>query len=193
MQAGLPHRTGCHPLIIHLAPKASTDQLSLRSASQNRTKAARRQSTQRQCHCNVPLCPSREHVHNMASPRSSHHCSMSNHTSMRTTRFAGATTSCDVPSRTIRTSKAENTFTSCPSGLDRPSSELSMSSCWWPHHWWLNNLSSRGSRNPCCRAVADADEPSGRAINGFVTFTQRSTRAAAGDGPPTSRTRRFGR
>jgi len=31
MQAGLPHRTGCHPLIIHLVPKSSTwsDQLSL--------------------------------------------------------------------------------------------------------------------------------------------------------------------
>ena len=72
MQAGLPHRTGCRPLIIHLAPKASTDQLSLRSATQNRTKAARRQSTQCQCPCNVPLRPSREHVHNMASPRSSH-------------------------------------------------------------------------------------------------------------------------
>ena len=71
MQAGLPHRTGCRPLIIHLAPKASTDQLSLRSATQNRTKAARRQSTQCQCPCNVPLCPSREHVHSMASPRSS--------------------------------------------------------------------------------------------------------------------------
>ena len=141
----LPHRTRCHPLIIHLAPKASTDQLSLRSATQNRTKAARRQSTQCQCPCNMPLCPSREHVHNMASPRSSHHCSMSNHTSMRTTRFAGATTSCDVSSQTIRTSKAENTFTSCPSGLDRPSSKLSMSSCWWPHDWLLNNLSSSGS------------------------------------------------
>ena len=44
-------------------------------------------------------------------------------------RSAGATTNCDVSSRTIRTSKAENTFTSsCPSGLDRPSSKLSMSS-----------------------------------------------------------------
>ena len=42
MQAGLPHRTGCRPLIIHLAPNASTGQLSLRPATQNRTKAARR-------------------------------------------------------------------------------------------------------------------------------------------------------
>ena len=130
---------------FHLAPKASTDRLSIRSATQNRTKAARRQSTQCQCPCNVPLCPSREHVHNMASPRSSHHCSMPNDTSMRMVRFAGATTNCEVSSRTIRTSKAENTFTSCPSGLDRPSSKLSMSSCWWPHDWWLNNLSSSGS------------------------------------------------
>ena len=40
MQAGLPHRTRCRPLIIHLAPKASTDQLSPRPATQNRTKAA---------------------------------------------------------------------------------------------------------------------------------------------------------
>ena len=29
-------------------------------------------------------------------------------------------------------------------------------------------------------------------MNEFVTFTHRSTRAAAGDGPPTSRTRCFG-
>ena len=42
---------------------------------------------------------------------------MSNGTSMLTTHCAGATTSCDVSSRTIRTSKAENTFTSCPSDL----------------------------------------------------------------------------
>ena len=90
MQASLPHRTGCRPLIIHLAPNASADQLSLRSATQNRTKASRRQSTQCQCPCNVPPCPSREHVHNMASPRSSHHGSMSNDTSMLAMRFAGA-------------------------------------------------------------------------------------------------------
>ena len=50
---------------------------------------------------------------------------MPNDTSMRMVRFAGATTNCEVSSRTIRTSKAENTFTSCPSGLDRPSSKLS--------------------------------------------------------------------
>ena len=85
----LPHRTGCHPLIIHLAPKAGTDQLSLRSATQNRTKAARRQSTQCQCPCNVPLCPSHEHVHNMASPRSSHHGSLSNDTSMLAVHLPG--------------------------------------------------------------------------------------------------------
>ena len=33
-------------------------------------------------------------------------------------RFSGAATSCDVSSRTIRTSEAENTFTSCLPGLD---------------------------------------------------------------------------
>ena len=60
-------------------------------------------------------------------------------------RSAGATTNCDVSSRTIRTSKAKNTFTSCPSGLDRPSSKLSMSSCLWPHDWLWNNMSSSGS------------------------------------------------
>ena len=39
---------------------------------------------------------------------------MSNDTSMLAMRFArGAATSCDVSSRTIRTSEAENTFTSC--------------------------------------------------------------------------------
>ena len=90
--------------------------------------------------CNVPLCPSREHVQNMAGPRSSHHSSMSNGTSMLTTHCAGATTSCDVSSRTIRTNKAENTFTSCPSGLDCPSSKQGMSSCLCGH-------------TACCRTI----------------------------------------
>ena len=40
MQAGLPHRTRCRPLMIHLAPKTSTDQLPIRPATQNRPKAA---------------------------------------------------------------------------------------------------------------------------------------------------------
>ena len=40
MQAGLPHRTRRRPLIIHLAPKTSTDQLPIRPATQNRPKAA---------------------------------------------------------------------------------------------------------------------------------------------------------
>jgi hypothetical protein len=60
-------------------------------------------------------------------------------------RVAGAATSCDVLSRTIRTSEAENTFTSCPPGLDRPSSKLSMSICVLPHDWLHNNLGSSGS------------------------------------------------
>jgi hypothetical protein len=119
MQASHPHRTGRHPLMIHLAPKASTDQLSSRPATQNRTKAARRQSTHCQCPCNVPLCPSLEHLHNTASARSSYHGSMSNDTSMLAMRVAGAATSCDVSSRTIRTSGAENTFTSCPPARSR--------------------------------------------------------------------------
>ena len=39
-----------------------------------------------------------------------------------------------VRSRTIRTSEAEDTFsTTCPPGLDRPSSKLSMSICLLPH------------------------------------------------------------
>ena len=60
MQASLApsHQTGRHSLMIYLAPKASTDQLSSRPATQNRTKAARRQSTHCQCPRNVPLCPS---------------------------------------------------------------------------------------------------------------------------------------
>ena len=43
------------------------------------------------------------------------------------------------------TSMTENTFTSCPSGLDRPSSKLSMSICLLPHDWLHNNLGSSGS------------------------------------------------
>ena len=92
----------------------------------------------------------------------------------------GAATNRDVSSRTIRTSEAEHTFTSSLPGLDRPSNKLSMSTCWWPHDWLQNNLSSSGSGNPYCRADAGADEPFGRAINESVTFTQRSTRVAAG-------------
>ena len=119
------------------AKKASTDQLSLRSATQNCTKAARRQSTQCQCPCNVPLCPSREHVHNMAmqcaivSPWLHVQCYV--HACNAFCRRRA--TSCDVSSRTIRTSEAENTFTSRLPGLDRPSNKLSMSTCLWPHDW----------------------------------------------------------
>ena len=94
-----------------------------------------------------------------------------------------ATTSCDVPSRSIRTSEAEDTFTSCQLGLDHPSSKLSMSMCRSPHDWLQNILISNGSGKPRCRADAGADEPFGRTINGFVIQTHRSTRAAAGDGP----------
>ena len=56
-----------------------------------------------------------------------------------------ATTSCDVPSRLIRTSEAEDTFTSCQLGLDHPSSKLSMSMCLLPHDWLQNILISNGS------------------------------------------------
>ena len=56
-----------------------------------------------------------------------------------------ATTSCDVPSRSIRTSGAEDTFTICQLGLDHPSSKLSMSMCLLPHDWLQNILISNGS------------------------------------------------
>ena len=56
-----------------------------------------------------------------------------------------ATRSCDVPSRSIRTSEAEDTFTSCQLGLDHPSSKLSMSMCLLPHDWLQNILISNGS------------------------------------------------
>ena len=196
MQAGLPHRTRCRPLIIHLAPKASTntDQLSLRSATQNRTKAARRQSTQCQCPCNVPLCPSREHVHNMASPRSSHHGSMSNDTSMLAMRLAGA------PRRvaTCRRGRFARARPRTPSPAACPVSITPAQQAEHVHLLVATRLvaepfeqqrqpktvmpSSRGRR----RAVRTRHQRVG------VTFTHRSTRATAGDGPATSRTRRFG-
>jgi len=175
MQASHPHRTGRHPLIIHLAPKASTDQLSSRPATQNRTKAARRQSTHCQCPCNVPLCPSLEHLHNTASARSSYHGSMSNDTSMLAMRVAGAATSCDVSSRTIRTSGAENTFTSCPPGLDRPSSKLSMSHLLVATRLVAQQFGQQRQLRPVL--PSGADEPFGHAINESVTFTHRSTHA----------------
>ena len=103
-----------------------------------------------------------------------------------------ATTSCDVPSRSIRMSEAEDTSTSCQLGLDHPSSKLSMSMCLLPHDWLKNISIGNGRRKQRCRADAGADEPFGRTINGFVTYTHRSTRAAAGDGPTASRTRRVG-
>ena len=80
-----------------------------------------------------------------ASLASSYHGSMSNDKSMLAMRVAGAATSCDVSSRTIRTSEAENTFTSCPPGLDRPSCKLSMSICLLPHDGLHNSLGSSGS------------------------------------------------
>ena len=56
-----------------------------------------------------------------------------------------ATTSREVSSRSIRTSEAEDTFTSCQLGLDHSSSKLSMSICLWPHDWLQNNLIGNGS------------------------------------------------
>ena len=94
-----------------------------------------------------------------------------------------------MPSRSICTSEAEDTFTSCQLGPDHPSSELSMSTCLWPYDWLQNTLISNGSWKPRCRAVAGAGEPFGRTINEFVIYTHHSTRAAAGDGPTASRTR----
>ena len=47
--------------------------------------------------------------------------------------FVKCSTSGDVPSQTIRMSKAEYAVTSCELGLDHPSSKLSMSICLWPH------------------------------------------------------------
>ena len=59
--------------------------------------------------------------------------------------FVDASKSCDVQSRLIRTSEAEDTFTSCQLGLDHPSSKLSMSMCLLPHDWLQNILTSNGS------------------------------------------------
>ena len=143
MQAGLPHRTRCRPLIIHLAPKASTDQLSLRSATQNRWHEGRPATIDPMP---VPLQRAAVSVRpvNMSTTWPVHDrltmaaCPMIRPCLQRM-RFSGAATSCDVSSRTIRTSEAENIFTSCPPGLDRPSSKLSMSICFLPHDWLHNN------------------------------------------------------
>jgi hypothetical protein len=76
---GLPHRTGCRPLIIHLCgpegTHSKTDQLrTLRSATQNRTKVPRPATIDpmpvppgrplAMCRC---VRPPRTYVHNMAS------------------------------------------------------------------------------------------------------------------------------
>ena len=80
----------------------------------------------------------------MASPRSSHqqHVQSYEHAD---NSFAGATTSCEVPSRSICTSEAEDTFTSCQLGLDHPISKLSMPIRLLPHDWLQNILISNGS------------------------------------------------
>ena len=59
MQAGLPHRTRCRPLIIHLAPKASTGQLSIRPPP---PRAARRPPP-------PPAAPRRLRPSRLPSPR----------------------------------------------------------------------------------------------------------------------------
>ena len=59
--------------------------------------------------------------------------------------FVKCSTSGDVPSQTIRMSKAEYAVTSCQPGLDHPSSKLSMSMCLLPHDWLQNILISNGS------------------------------------------------
>ena len=59
--------------------------------------------------------------------------------------FVKCSTSGDVPSQTIRMSKAEYTVTSCQPGLDHSSSKLSMSICLLPHDWLQNILISNGS------------------------------------------------
>ena len=74
--------------------------------------------------------------------------------------FVKCSTSGDVPSQTIRMSKAEYTVTSCQPGLDHSSSKLSMSLHLWFCGWLYNNSSSNGSWNSRCRAVADASESS---------------------------------
>ena len=93
--------------------------------------------------------------------------------------FVKRSASSDVPSQTIRMSKAEYAVTSCQPGLDHPSSKLSMSTCSWFCGWLHNNPSSNGSWNSRCRAVADASEPSQRAINESVAFTHHPTRDGA--------------
>ena len=59
--------------------------------------------------------------------------------------FMRCSTSSDVPSQTIRVSKAEYAVTSCQLGLGHPSSKLSMSMCLLPHDWLQNILISNGS------------------------------------------------
>ena len=70
-------------------------------------------------------------------------------------------------------SEAKDTFNSCQPGLDHPSSKLSISICLWSRDV-MHNLSGNGSWNSRCRAVADAAEPSRRAINESAAFTHRS-------------------
>ena len=71
MQAGLPHRTFCRPLIIHLAPKAGTDQQSLRVAPRSRVRGRRRSGppgrATRRGAAIVPQCP-QSHVASAISP-----------------------------------------------------------------------------------------------------------------------------
>ena len=65
-----------------------------------------------------------------------------------------------MPSRSIRTSEAEDTFTSCQLGLDHPSSKLSMSMCLLPHDWLQTFRSATAAENRTARqSLAPASRP----------------------------------
>ena len=168
----------------------STDQLSLRPTTQNRTRPPRRrQSTQCQCPCNVPLRPSREHVHNMAGPRSSHHGSMSNDTSMLAMRLSGAPRRVATCGRgRFARARPRTHLHQVPARSRSPQQQAEHAHLFvatrlvaeqFEQQRAAENRNAERSRAPTSRS----DAPSRRS----VTFTQRSTRAAAGVGPTTSR------
>ena len=101
-----PHRTNCHPLVIHLAPidgMLCCGPAAKRSATQNRTK--RRPATINP----LPLLLQRSavsRVHTTASTRSSHHGTMSNDTSQLPMRCAMSATRVDTSSLTSSMSEA---------------------------------------------------------------------------------------
>ena len=176
----------------HLAPKTSTDQLTMRPAAQHRMKATLADDRP------TPPPTHRARVANAPTPRPArdgppwHHGILPNETCMLPVRLATPAAREDVPARVSGTGRPESPLGSCPTSLEHLSISSSTSTCL---------LECGRLCSPCCsmdsgilhlRADAGDTEPRRRAINEQLALSHHLTRDSAQSGPTTSRTRRFG-